>query len=334
MRSAVLGESTPMDRFEYVLGASPRMKELLADLAHIAPTDLSLLVEGETGTGKELIAESVHRASSRRNEPYVVVDCRALTLASAEHELFGVEQEPSTAAPSTAPGAFELAHKGTLFLDELGDLPKALQHKLLRVLQKRELRRVGGLKPIPIDVRVVAATCHDLSSESRQGAFHQDLYYHVAAAHVVIPPLRDRLDDIPLLVRHFLSQQNPPPAVDAFPSEASELFRAYRWPGNVRELRHMVERLIVTPDRALRSIAAEISGPPKTGRTTADATLRRARKIANDAFEREYLRALLGMVDGNVTRAAVVAGVSRQLLTKLVRKHADVRATSTSRDPH
>jgi transcriptional regulator with GAF, ATPase, and Fis domain len=322
-------EQTPLDRFGDLLGRSPCMRELFADLARIAATDMTLLIEGETGTGKELVSESVHRASQRAGEPFVVFDCGAVAPTLAENELFGHERGAFTGASSTRPGVFEQADGGTLFLDELGELPKDLQPKLLRVLEKREVRRLGSQRTIPVDVRLIAATNRNLAAEVALGNFREDLYFRLAGAHVYVPPLRDRMDDVPLLVEHFLSKAKPPRAVSEIPSSVWEMFMAHRWPGNVRELSNAVQRLLVTPDRPIRSLAPTSSGTPSTpppvsgNEVAADACLplREARREATDNFERQYVESVLARTAGNVTRAAAVAEVSRQMMQKLMRKH-------------
>jgi transcriptional regulator with GAF, ATPase, and Fis domain len=317
----------PVDGFEGLLGRSPAMQDLYDDLARIAPTDLTVLVQGETGSGKDVVAEAIHRASARRDGPYVVFDCGAVAPSLAESELFGHERGAFTGALGARPGVFELAQHGTLFLDELGELPKDLQPKLLRALEKREIRRVGGLKTIQVDVRIVAATNRDLLAEVARGAFRQDLYFRVAAAQVLVPALRQRLDDLPLLVRHLLAKMSPPRSVDELPAQAWEQLLSHAWPGNVRELRNALQRLLLTPERALHAAASPADTPSQVV-VTADepiVPLHQARVEANHAFERDYLRAVLRRTNGNVTRAAAVAQVSRQVMTKLVRKHAGDR---------
>jgi transcriptional regulator with GAF, ATPase, and Fis domain len=303
------------------------MRELFADLERIAPTDLTLLIEGETGTGKDLVAESVHTASPRGDHPFVVFDCGAVTPSLAESELFGHERGAFTGAVSARPGVFEQANKGTLFLDELCELPKDLQPKLLRVLEKREVRRVGGTKMIPIDVRLIAATNRNIRAEVQSGNFREDLYFRVAASHIVVPALRDRMEDLFMLTQHFMSRENPPRTLKDIPPAVWEMFLTHRWPGNVRELRNAVQRLFVTPGHVI------LSGPPATESVQAPASdaidapepplvpLRLARRDANDAFERYYLDAVLKKTQGHVTRAAAIAEVSRQVMTKLIRKH-------------
>ncbi len=314
-------EQSTVDRFGDLLGRSARMRELFADLERIARTDVMLLIEGETGTGKDLVAESVHRASSRAERPYVVFDCGAVAPTLVESELFGHERGAFTGAVAARQGVFEQADGGTLFLDELGELPKDLQPKLLRVLEKREIRRVGGTKTGSVDVRVIAATNRNTLAEVKRGNFRQDLYFRIAAAHVTVPPLRDRMDDLPMLVEHFLSQERPPRSLNEVSPDVWEMFRTYRWPGNVRELRNAVQRLLVMPDRAMRSLPADAGSSGSIMQPTEIVPLRVARRDASDAFEQAYLEALLAKTDGNVTRAAAIAEVSRQMVQKLMRKH-------------
>jgi transcriptional regulator with GAF, ATPase, and Fis domain len=320
-------EISESDRFVDVLGSSERMRELFADLARIAIADVSLLIEGETGTGKDLIAESVHVTSARGAGPFVVFDCGAVAPTLVESELFGHERGAFTGAVTARAGVFEQANGGTLFLDEIGELPKDLQPKLLRALDKRVVRRVGGASSIAVDVRVVAATNRNLREEVARGSFREDLYFRLAAAHVSVPPLRDRMEDLPQLVEHFLSLERPPRGLAEVPSEVWEMFRAHRWPGNVRELRNAVQRLLVTPERLLRTavpvpLARPSAPPPPLSSPEELAPLRIARRDAGDAFERAYLTAVLASTGGNVTRAAAVADVSRQMIQKLLKKHA------------
>jgi len=325
MNETVDREQSIANRFGDLLGTSANMRELFADLARIAPSDVSVLIEGETGTGKELVADSIHKASARADGPYVVFDCSAVAPNLAESELFGHERGAFTGAVSSRPGVFEQADGGTIFLDELGELPKDLQPKLLRILEKREVRRVGSNKTVSVDVRLIAASNRNLVAEVERGNFREDVFFRVAATHVYVPPLRDRLDDLPVLVQHFLSNANPPRQLADIPEHVWDMFRTYRWPGNVRELQNAVQRLLITPERALnsqsqRSPAGPTASvpPPANGKL---APLRIARREAADEFERAYLEQLLARTDGNVTRSAAIAEVSRQMIQKLLRKH-------------
>jgi transcriptional regulator with PAS, ATPase and Fis domain len=223
-------------------------------------------------------------------------------------------------------GVFEQANGGTIFLDELGELPRELQPKLLRVLEKREIRRVGGSKTIPLDVRLVSATNRNLRAEVKRGEFRQDLYYRVAGAHVYVPPLRDRLEDLELLAESFLATSVPPSVLGDVPPHVWDMFKAYRWPGNVRELKNAVKRVLVTPDRPLDESVPDLStaaaqAVAMVGGTGQVAPLRVARRNAADAFEKSYVEHVLGKSEGNVTRAAGIAEVSRQVIHKLMTKH-------------
>ncbi|MEZ4227144.1 MAG: sigma 54-interacting transcriptional regulator [Polyangiaceae bacterium] len=312
-----------LDRFGDVLGRAPRMRELFADLDRIAATDVTLLIEGETGTGKDLVAEAVHAESSRGGAPFVVFDCGAVASSVIESELFGHERGAFTGAHGTHVGVFEQAAGGTLFLDEIGELPLELQPKLLRVLEKREIRRVGGRATIGVDVRIIAATNRNLRAEVEKGSFRQDLYFRLAQGHVAVPPLRDRMEDLELLVEHFLGMERPPKQLVDVQPDVWEMFRAHRWPGNVRELKNAVQRLTIMPERPLA--AAVVSEAPMTRTKWVDEDsampLRLARRQASDDFEREYLEQILARTEGNVTRAAAIAEVSRQMMQKLMRKH-------------
>jgi len=313
-------EQATIDHFGDLLGASPAMRELFADLSRIADAEVTVLIEGETGTGKELVAESLHRESRRADKPLVVFDCSAVTPTLVESELFGHERGAFTGAVSARTGVFEQAEGGTIFLDELGELPKDLQPKLLRVLEKREVRRIGSQHAISVDVRVLAATNRKLASEVAAGNFRQDLYFRLAGARVVVPPLRDRKEDLPMLVEHFLRRSVPARALSEIAAPVWEMFMAHRWPGNVRELRNAVERWALTPERALGVVETQPSADGAFEPNIELVPLRVARRDASDDFERRYLRAVLAHTNGNVTRAAAIAEVSRQMIQKLMRK--------------
>ena len=313
------------DRFGSLLGRAARMRELFATLEQVADSNFTLLIEGETGTGKDVVAESVHRESARRDGPFVVFDCGSVAPNLAESELFGHERGAFTGAVAARAGVFEQADGGTLFLDEIGELPKELQPKLLRVLEKREVKRVGGNRTVCVDVRVIAATNRNLRSEISQGNFREDLFFRLAAAHVVVPPLRDRLEDLPLLVAHFLGADAPEQNEKDIPPAIWEMLRLHRWPGNVRELRNAVQRLAL----GLQGPVLLGAGSATDGSIAAGferpgggfVCLRDARREAGDAFEEAYVRAVLAKTGGNVTRAAGVADISRQMMQRLMRKH-------------
>jgi transcriptional regulator with GAF, ATPase, and Fis domain len=323
LSQTVAREQAATESFGDLLGRSSRMRELFADLARIAPTDVTLLIEGETGCGKELVAESVHRASKRASAPFVVFDCSAVAPTLIESELFGQVRGAFTSAVARQ-GLFEQADGGTIFLDELGELPKELQPKLLRVLERREIRRLGAERTTAVDVRVIAATNRNLEAEVRRGNFREDLYFRLATARVRVPPLRDRMDDVPLLVDHFLARAGSSQKVSDIPRQAWELFMAHRWPGNVRELWNAVQRFLITPERVFSTeVASPASGfaPSAVPASGPLLPLRVARRDASDAFERAYLETLRARTGADMKSATAMAEVSRQMIQKLMKKH-------------
>jgi transcriptional regulator with PAS, ATPase and Fis domain len=273
-----------------------------------------VLLEGESGTGKEVVAESLHRGSPRTRGPFIVVDCAAIPANLIESELFGHVQGAFTGAHSARPGAIEEADGGTLFLDEVSELPLDLQPKLLRALERRQVKRLGAGDYKDVDFRVVAATNRDLSKWAQAGKFRSDLYYRLAVVKVAIPPLRDRVEDIAILAHHFLeSLQAGPKADELLTQSMLSAFTAYSWPGNVRELRNAVERLVT-----LGELAQPFDGnaEPAAPRNYHD-----ARRAAIERFEHTYCRAMLKQHGGMITRAAEEAGISRQMFGRLLRKH-------------
>jgi DNA-binding NtrC family response regulator len=300
-------------QFGQLVGHTPAMRRLFALLSQLAGTEATVLIRGETGTGKELVAHALHEASPRARGPFEVIDCASLVATLAESELFGHERGAFTGASSGHAGAFARAHGGTIFLDEIGELPLALQPRLLRVLEKREVRRVGGSATTSLDLRVLAATHRDLAAEVRAGRFREDLYYRLAVVEVVVPPLRARLADVELLVARFQEQLGLGP----LPAETLAGFRTQSWPGNVRELRNAVERagLGFEPEGTpvLRALPAdgedELALPFKEGK-----------QRVVDAFEERYLRALLERHPDNFSAAARAAGVDRMALRKLIER--------------
>ncbi|MBI2461302.1 MAG: sigma-54-dependent Fis family transcriptional regulator [Candidatus Rokubacteria bacterium] len=304
-------------RFENIVGLSPQMVEVYRLVARAAVTDATVLIQGETGTGKELIARAIHYGSSRADRPFVPVDCTALPEALFESELFGHERGAFTGAVTTKRGLFEAAHGGTIFLDEVGDLPLALQAKLLRVLQERQIRRVGGGETIPVDVRVLAATNRDLKRRVEAEEFREDLYYRLSVVTMQIPPLRERRQDIPLLAHHFLErlarEPNAPPRGIA--PAAVERLMVHDWPGNVRELENVIARAatlssapVLTPENlVIESVPLASRGPalPAEGMTL-------------EAVKRWYVTKVLREVGGNKQRAAEILGVDRRTLYRLL----------------
>ena len=247
--------------FGNIVGESPALKTALDLVSVVAPTNSSVLITGETGTGKELIARAIHNLSGRRDRTFVKLNCAAIPLGLLESELFGHEKGAFTGAIAQKTGRFELADKGTLFLDEVGDIPLELQAKLLRILQEQEFERLGSTRTHKVDVRLIAATHRDLASMVKQLAFREDLYYRLKVFPIHIPPLRQRAEDIPQMVRHFVSiiAQRMDKSIDQIPTETMDALVRYRWPGNVRELQNFVERaVILTPHSVLRAQVAEL----------------------------------------------------------------------------
>jgi len=310
------------DRFGLLVGASRPMRIAMALLARAAASDLTVLLQGETGVGKDAAAESVHRESGRAEGPLVVIDCASIPAQLMESELFGHEKGAFTGADRARVGAFEAATGGTLMLDEIGELPLELQPKLLRVLESRQLQRVGSHHPIKVDVRVIAATNRNLKEEVNARRFRSDLYYRLAVLEIALPPLRQRPEDLPLLVDAILERTGAPVAAAAKlrePAVLAELQR-HAWPGNVRELRNYVERCLAFDEPP--PLDADPAVASATRRDDVDATrpLREERDKFVARFEREYLEKLLAAHGGNVSKAARTAGVDRIHLYRLLWK--------------
>ena len=297
-----------------VVGAGGGLRQVMEVVRAVAPTTSTVLIRGETGTGKELIARTVHALSDRRERMLIKVDCASLAPSLLESELFGHERGAFTNATATHRGRFELADEGTLFLDEVAELPLELQPKLLRVLQDRALERVGGERTIAVDVRVIAATNQDLERRVDEGTFRRDLFYRLHVVPILLPPLRDRVEDLDGLVRHFLAKHGGWRGEQTTVSNAAiELFRSQRWSGNVRELENVIERaLLLTKSHQLSASDFVLRPTP----TAAAPTLR---DEIHDA-QRERLRRLMVEADGNIARAARELGVARSTLrSRLVR---------------
>jgi DNA-binding NtrC family response regulator len=317
-----------------LLGGSLAMRAVYVALSQAAPTTAPVLITGESGTGKELAARAVHEASSRADQPFEVVDCGGLPPTLIESELFGHERGAFTGATSEREGAFERADGGTIFLDELGELPLELQPKLLRALGEQEIRRVGGKRTRRIDVRLVAATNRDLRRQVNSGHFRADLFYRLAVIQVRMPPLRDRFDDLPILVRGLLDALVREHRIDAHIEPDQELIDSlcrHTWPGNVRELRNYLEQLLIlrvpppfagaegTPAQRRDEGAAAASQAPFEGLDTVP--LRTAKSELLERFERHYVARLLEQTGGNVAEAARRAGVDRVTLFRTIRRH-------------
>ncbi|MFQ5504179.1 MAG: sigma-54-dependent transcriptional regulator [Planctomycetota bacterium] len=309
-----------------ILGTGPAMQSVFETVQRVAGTDVDVLIVGETGTGKELVARSIHKRSSRSEGRFVPVDCGAIPDNLLESEFFGHEKGAFTGAHSRALGLLDLADGGTFFLDEIAELPAHLQSKLLRVLQERKFRRVGGKEEIPIDVRVISATNRDLPGEVREGRFREDLFYRIHVVCVELPPLRDKAEDIPHLLSHFvdrLCKEMDKPLITLTP-EASELLCRYSWPGNVRELQNVVKRAValtqndrITADDLPDELA--IQGAESAVADGNGFFQLRARHV--QAFEREHLSHLLAVCEGDVSKAAKKAQIPRGTFYRLLKKH-------------
>ena len=342
------------ERLGAAVGRSRKIREVFSLVEKIAPTGTTVVIEGETGTGKEVIAHEIHRLSPRARAPLMVLDCGAVPPNLIESELFGHDKGAFTGAVMTRQGLFELAHGGTLFLDELGELPLDLQPKLLRALESREIRRVGGTRSIRVDVRILVATNRDLEAEVAAGRFREDLFYRLSVVRLRLPPLRERAEDLPLLVRQLLARlpanQRPDPRPDhkqnqpasggqrirEVTREAMELLSAYRWPGNVRELANVLERAVSLADGEILSardlpdvvrgearlpIRGGLTPPPIPLDAAGDATFKEAKERLLSSFERDYLVSLLKKTGGNISQAAREADIDRKYFRKLMKKY-------------
>jgi formate hydrogenlyase transcriptional activator len=314
--------------FGAIVGESPALKGALHLVSVVAPTDSSVIVQGETGTGKELIARAIHNLSGRRERAFVKLNCAAIPLGLLESELFGHEKGAFTGAIAQKTGRFELAHRGTLFLDEVGDIPLELQPKLLRVLQEQEFERLGSNRSHKVDVRLVAATHRDLSSMVMQRTFRQDLFYRLKVFPINVPALRERTDDIPKLVWHFTEYfaRRMNKRIDVIPSETMDALAKYSWPGNVRELQNFIERaVILSPHTVLRVPTSELE--PFAGHRRANLQL-----TGLDGFERDHIVRVLELsnwVVGGRKGAAERLGMKRTSLVYKMRRLQIRRPKST-----
>ncbi len=330
-RAQILPSESP--RFGEALGPSLPMRALFGVLEQIAPTDAPVLLEGETGTGKDVLARSIHQKSRRAGAPFVVVDCGAVSYNLIESELFGHERGAFTGAVATRSGAFETAGSGSIFLDEFGELPLDVQPKLLRVLESGEFRRVGGNKTFRASARVIAATKRNLKEEVERGKFREDLYFRLAVVPIHVPPLRQRREDIPMLVEHFLEaakKRDPAAAEVRLDSDTVAALAAHDWPGNVRELRNVLDRAIyiatASGERELKLVDLPVSASASAGGGTSFAfspgeSYRDTRARFEAEFEKAYVAFLLARHAGNLSAAAREAKMDRKHLFDLARKH-------------
>ena len=309
-------------RFENLVGSSEAMRRLYELLELTAPTMSTVLISGETGTGKELVARAIHYNSPRHEAPFVTVNCGALPDSLVEAELFGHRKGAFTGADANRPGKFEAADGGTLFLDEVGEIPLELQPKILRALQTGEIDRIGQDHPSRIDVRIVAATNSDLEHAVSEGTFRRDLYYRLAVVQITVPPLRERRDDIPLLAQHFLtrfSEQNQRTGL-RFPPEVFSLFDRYPWPGNVRELENAVERMVVLSRDDVLSLDALPDQFVEAAETDHALLTLPDGGVNFESLEKDFIRQALRRTQGNQTQAARLLGMTRSTLLYRIQK--------------
>jgi len=325
LRQEILREST----FEEILAKSPQMQAVFKTIGKIADYKTTALITGESGVGKELVARAIHRRSGRRNGPFVAINCGAIPENLLESELFGYRRGAFTDANTDRAGLFEQANHGTLLLDELGELPLPLQVKLLRVLQEETIRRLGDSKDIKIDVRILAATHRDLAAETQAGRFREDLYYRINVLPIAIPPLRERREDVPVLMDHFLTRNNARFAMSirGFEPEARRLLLEYRWPGNVRELENTIERAMVLcegdriSEADLPERIREARDPIQMHLTSGELSIKKTSRV----IEEILIRRALQKTKGNRTKAAEVLEIShRALLYKIKDYHIEL----------
>jgi len=310
------------ESFGEALGRSAAMRQVFAVLERVAPTDTTVLIEGETGTGKEVVARALHGHSPRAKGPFVVIDCGSIPTSLVESELFGHERGSFTGATDARSGAFEEASGGTLLLDEVGELPADVQPKLLRALETHQIKRVGSNRSAPLDLRIVAATNRALDDEVRAGRFREDLYYRLAVVRVRVPPLRERRDDIALLAKALARRVRPSDDPASWLDEGVlAMLSGHDWPGNVRELRNVIERLSALPEAG----DLFLEGPPGAASSSPvgvhGLAYHDAKTRVLEAFERSYLAAQLAREGGVVSKAADRAGIPRQTFHRLIRKH-------------
>jgi DNA-binding NtrC family response regulator len=319
-RIAALAPGTDM------IGSGPAMQRVFDLVKKVSPSNASVVIAGESGTGKEIVARAIHNLSPRKDKPFVALNCSAIPATLIESELFGYERGAFTGADQRRLGNFELAHNGTLFLDEIGELPLELQAKFLRVLEERKIRRLGGRSEVEIDVRVICATNRDLKEEIRRGRFREDLYFRLHVFTILLPPLKERREDIPLLVHHFIEKYNGETGkrVQGVSPAALGVLQGYAWPGNIRELRNTVERAMILADGDV--IGEEHLPPDMHGSRPEAATLRVPLGIPLEKVEKEYILASLQKNGGNKARTAEGLGVSEKTLyNKLNRYAAEAR---------
>jgi DNA-binding NtrC family response regulator len=316
---------TPPLDFGEICGSSPAWEDVLALTAKVARSRANVLIVGESGSGKEVIARAIHRNSDRRDRPFIAVSCASLSRDLLESELFGHEKGSFTGADYQKPGRFELADGGTLLLDEIGEVPLDLQVKLLRVLQERQFERVGGTKSLQVDVRVIAATNKDLEAAVAAGAFREDLYFRLNVVRITLPSLRERRQDIPEFVQHFLARYNAENGkqIQDIPPDTARLFQEHNWPGNVRELENAIEHAVVLADEGATELTLDLlpAGLRAAAKEAQEDTDRSDFRNLDDDARRQLLADALSRADGHLTEAAAALGLSPSSLRYYARKY-------------
>ncbi len=314
--------------FNRIIGKSASLQKVLKLVKKVSKTEANILIRGDSGTGKELVARSIHTNSDRSHRPFVPVDCASLPENLLESELFGHERGAFTNAHVTRPGIFEYANGGTLFLDEIGELSVTLQSKLLRTFQERQVRRVGGRRLLHVDVRIISATNQNLENAIKEGRFREDLFYRINVITIPLPSLRKRKDDVPLLANHFLRHfsKGSKNEVKGISTKAMKILKRYHWPGNVRELQNVMERAVSLTDSKI--IVPEdlpdlirLVKDPDVFISPAESNYKKAKKDWMDFFEKKYLSALLKRHSGNISKAALEAQVNRKTIHRLLKRH-------------
>ncbi len=332
------------DQYQEMVGRSAQMRDVFELVESVAYSTSSVLIQGESGTGKELVARAVHERSPRRNKAFIVINCSALTETLLESELFGHMKGAFTGATANTKGLFEAAHGGTIFLDEIGDVPPSTQVKLLRVIQQGEIKKVGSNEVTRVDVRTIAATNVDLVDATRTGRFREDLYYRLNVISITLPPLRERVDDVPLVAHHLLRRaaRKIGKSVTSFEPEVLAAFQTYRWPGTVRELENVIERAVVLArgdQVGLRELPAHLR-EQRLGRNASmhddvadfgHLAFGVAKDLAVQSFERRYLMSLLQRTNGNISQASREAGLDRSNFKRVLKKYdLDVKELTES----
>jgi len=308
-----------------IVGESREMNQVFNKIEKVGPSDVTILIQGESGSGKELVAKEIHKKSSRKNKPMIIMNCAALPETLIESELFGHEKGAFTGATERRLGKFELADKGTIFLDEIGDMSPNTQAKVLRVLQEQSFERLGGIETLRVDVRLISATHKDLLKEIKEGNFREDLYYRLKVVEILLPPLRNRREDIIILAEKFIQyfSEKHRKNVKSISNEAVKVFTSYSWPGNVRELQNVIESAVVMANAETLEISdfpEEISKSDSDLSFDYNLPFRDAKKIVVDTFERDFVNRKLAENNGNISKTAEALGMHRQSLQQKIKE--------------